>query len=390
MRMKITALAILPIFSIFPGRAAAQKIEMKKGLRLVHNEKIGAWGVTPKVRLELVRTIGGLNVEDEHLAFKDPTDTAMDSKGCIYILDRGNARIQKLSSDGTFLQSIGRHGQGPAEFQFPFCLAISPDDKLFVMDYHNLRIQILTPEGKMERAIKFTNSQMSKIRLLKSGDLVLGGRIHLGELMRARKKPPDLLSIIDREGKALKSFGEFIDYGDLNVNSEVHWFELDVDHNDNIYVTFRYQNRIEKYFSDGTQSWRANRILNYGTAVIDKGYLRIENDGSKVSRGPWLNTVSNGISVDTKGRIWVITQKRQLTPEERGSMITSSGGIKRIKNPLNKATDIYKFEIFDSEGILLGEIPIAIRATALRIFGESLFMIGLEEASVYEYRIIEN
>ena len=383
-------MALLPIFSVFPGRAAPQKIEMKNGLRLVHNEKVGAWGVTPRVRLELVRTIGGWNVEDEHLAFKEPTDVAVDSKGCLYILDRGNERIQKLSPDGTFLRSIGRHGQGPTEFQFPFCLTISPDDMLYVIDYHNLRIQILTSEGKMERAIKFTNSQMSKVRLLKSGDLVLGGRINLGELMRARKKSPDLLSIIDRKGKVLKSFGEFIDYGDLNVNSEVHWFELDVDNNDNIYLSFRFQNRVEKYLSDGTQSWRADRILNYGTDVIDKGYFKRKADGSRVSRGPWLNTVSNGIAGDNKGRIWVITQKRQLTPEERGSAIRTTGGILKVKNPLKKATDIYKFEIFDPEGILLGEIPITARVDALRIFGESLFMIGFEEASVYEYRIIEN
>jgi hypothetical protein len=108
MRTKIAALAILPLFSFLTIRAAPQRIELKNGLRLVHNEKIGAWGVTPKVRLELVRTIGGLNVEDEHLAFKDPTDTAMDSKGCIYILDRGNEESRNFRQMAhSFSRSVG-------------------------------------------------------------------------------------------------------------------------------------------------------------------------------------------------------------------------------------------------------------------------------------------
>ncbi len=52
--------------------AAAQKVETVNRVRVIHNERGGKWGNSPEVRLELIRTIGGLDVEDENLAFNAP------------------------------------------------------------------------------------------------------------------------------------------------------------------------------------------------------------------------------------------------------------------------------------------------------------------------------
>jgi len=43
---------------------AAQKIETVNGVRVIHNEKGGKWGANPEVKLELIRTIGGLDAEE--------------------------------------------------------------------------------------------------------------------------------------------------------------------------------------------------------------------------------------------------------------------------------------------------------------------------------------
>ena len=48
-----------------------------------------------------------------------PGDVAVDKAGNIYILDSGNARIQKFGPDGKYLATIGRKGQGPGEFILP-------------------------------------------------------------------------------------------------------------------------------------------------------------------------------------------------------------------------------------------------------------------------------
>ena len=99
-----------------PG-ASAQQIETVNGVRVVHNKKGGVWGDAPKIAIELVRTIGNVDTDDENLAFDSPLDMAVDPTGNTFILDSGNKRIQVFGPDGQYLRTIGRRGQGPGEFE---------------------------------------------------------------------------------------------------------------------------------------------------------------------------------------------------------------------------------------------------------------------------------
>ena len=60
--------------------------------------------------------------------------------GNIYVLDTGNARIQKFGPDGAYLATIGRKGQGPGEFIMPDALDIDRDGNLVVADPAQCRI----------------------------------------------------------------------------------------------------------------------------------------------------------------------------------------------------------------------------------------------------------
>ncbi|MCX6569166.1 MAG: 6-bladed beta-propeller, partial [Candidatus Aminicenantes bacterium] len=121
----VLMIGLLPF--LLSADLSAQKIETVDGVRVVHNEKGGLWGKTPKVALELVRKIGDIDTDDEHLAFNYPSDVAVDAQGNIYILDSGNTRIQKFGPDGKFLATIGRKGQGPGEFIMPEAIDFDRD-----------------------------------------------------------------------------------------------------------------------------------------------------------------------------------------------------------------------------------------------------------------------
>jgi hypothetical protein len=51
--------------------------------------------------------------------------------------------------------------------------------------------------------------------------------------------------------------------------------------------------------------------------------------------------------------------------------------------------DIHKLEVFDAEGVLLGEIPLNHLAHGIRIFGDTLFVWERNNSIFYQYRIIE-
>ena len=53
-----------------------------------------------------------------------------------------------FSSDGKLLKSIGKKGTGPVEFDQPHALAMDSRGRLFVGDRGNNRIQILDQEGR--------------------------------------------------------------------------------------------------------------------------------------------------------------------------------------------------------------------------------------------------
>ena len=88
-------------------------------------------------------------------------------------------------------------------------------------------------------------------------------------------------------------------------------------------------------------------------------------------------------------RIWVNTFDRQMKPEERTASMSVGGASRTVKRGKIEKMDIHKLEIFDPDGVLLGEIPLNHLVHGLRIFGDTLFIWESENAMVYQYRIVE-
>jgi DNA-binding beta-propeller fold protein YncE len=86
--------------------------------------------------------------------FRQVTDIAWDSKGNGYISDGYiNARIAKVSKDGEWLKSWGEPGTGPGQFRTPHAIAVDAQDRVYVADRGNRRIQVFDTEGQLLRQI---------------------------------------------------------------------------------------------------------------------------------------------------------------------------------------------------------------------------------------------
>ncbi len=101
----------------------------------------------------LLMTLGMPGVTGEGPdTFNGPSDILVAPNGDIFVADghggETNARIVKLSSDGTFIMAWGQRGSGPGEFDSPHGLAMDSAGRLFVADRSNSRIQIFNQDGE--------------------------------------------------------------------------------------------------------------------------------------------------------------------------------------------------------------------------------------------------
>lgn len=398
---RIRTLSLSTAFLVLAAPAfAGQKIETVNGVRVVHNSGPGAWGKTPQVALEPVRTLGDVDTADENLAFFMPSAIAVDGAGNLYVVDTGNHRIQKFGPDAKYLATFGRQGQGPGEFQYPAWLAIDAKGLIYVTDPFNQRIQVLTPDGKDHKVIKGLEQGAGPVFLGAGGELVTGAPRMRFMINRQDEKPaplPKLVQVLDAEGKPVRAFGEPRDFESELLNNAGNEVLMTVDAAGQVYLAYTVQNRIEKYAADGKLLWRADRELPYSMEIKDKG--EIKRDGGSVSiRGPELNRCAAGIAVDGRGRVWVVTQTRQLRKEEQvGTAMTmsmgASGGQTIGMKPTGegqelRTTDAYKLEVFGPDGVLLGSMPLDSFVNGVFVFGDRLFLLDkLRGTQFKEFRI---
>jgi len=92
-------------------------------------------------------------------ALTEPNDVVTAPNGDIYVAEGHSgqnnnappdtvARISKFTKDGKFIKSWGKLGSAPGEFRTPHSLAFDSRGRLFVADRGNVRLQIFDQEGK--------------------------------------------------------------------------------------------------------------------------------------------------------------------------------------------------------------------------------------------------
>ena len=102
---------------------------------------------------ELVLTLGQPGVAGEGPnTFNRPSDVAIAPNGDIFVADGHtgmdtNMRIVKFSKDGTFIKEWGEKGAAPGELDGAHGLAFDSRGRLFVADRGNQRIQIFDQDG---------------------------------------------------------------------------------------------------------------------------------------------------------------------------------------------------------------------------------------------------
>ena len=77
--------------------------------------------------------------------FSGPAGVEVDGCGDIFVTDFNNRRVQKFTSDGTFITIWGWGGSGSGQFDRPTGIAVDMKGRVFVVDTFNHRIQRFSP-----------------------------------------------------------------------------------------------------------------------------------------------------------------------------------------------------------------------------------------------------
>lgn len=135
--------------------------------------------------------------------------------GRVVVADGGNQRLLFFESDGGFLGSEGRRGQGPGEYQHLSVVASVPGDSLVVWDREARRVSVLDREGGFVRSfalettedVPFANIQ----RVFPDGSFLATGFADIGDgPPSGRLAPPSPLYRFGPAGALEHHFGDFV------------------------------------------------------------------------------------------------------------------------------------------------------------------------------------
>lgn len=78
---------------------------------------------------------------------KEPTSVAIAPDGSLWVADTGNNRVEKWTSTYSFVHAYGKEGSGKEEFKHPDAIEADSTGDVFVVDQGNGRVQELSSSG---------------------------------------------------------------------------------------------------------------------------------------------------------------------------------------------------------------------------------------------------
>lgn len=182
-----------------------------------------------------VATLGGFGQGAGEL--NGPADLTLGPDGRVYVVDRGNSRIQVYRQDGTHVGQVGRPGKEHGQLLRPSGICMDAAGRLLVSDSVNHRVQAFSPEGTWLGT--FGEGELQLPRGIAVGP---DGRIHVVDSAHAR------VVVYDAQGRNEGHYGHYGKDGAGMVWPR----DIAVDADGSVYVADVTCNAVHRFDVDGT------------------------------------------------------------------------------------------------------------------------------------------
>ncbi len=338
------------------------------------------WRVGPEPALR----IGSLDGAPE-VTFGNVRDVGVLSDGRLYVADELAHTIRVFSAEGSYLESVGREGNGPGELTYFLTVAPYRADSLWVYDYAVGAVSVFAPDFSFGR--RFTNPLMPENYWI--GSALSGGRFLAsspgsgGVRMEGPGQRPDSSKIIvfSPDGTSADTVGAFLvrtqHFGDGGrpLASHLTPFTGIIGHGESVFFTDGATFSIREYDLEGTlrrvmrrsfplQPVTPDMIADFQADYLERaaghGGVPIERlrEGLDLAHyGATLPSNSPVMEVDALGNLWV------------GHWVTPGD-------------EITRWSVFDLDGRWLGEVDTPAGLDVKQITGDAVIGVATDELDV--------
>lgn len=107
--------------------------------------KTAATNGTNRIPARLLLSLGSPGMEPGQ--FNRPEGLCVDAQDRLYVADSCNHRIQVFDNEGHFLRQFGRPGHGKGELSYPYDVAVDREGRCYVCEFGNHRVQVFDTNG---------------------------------------------------------------------------------------------------------------------------------------------------------------------------------------------------------------------------------------------------
>jgi hypothetical protein len=342
MRKTVLFFSIFVLFLVFACSKKPESeatVEIIDGVENVHNTGT-PMNPDKSVSFEEELSVGG----KEYDMLSRPILYIVDKEDRILISDMQDQAIKVFDSNGNFIQTIGRQGEGPGEFSYVGRMAFLPDGRLMVTDSRANRISLFDREGTYLNSHHWSE-RMGRLHSASDVNCIMSVTVfeESGDGMEGRKL---FVKKFDFEGNEILTLGEF-QTEEVKTHSEstssggVMMFGMSVPHSPHsIFIADQARERlyhcvndvymIEVFDFDGNVIRKIDRpydALPFTGEDAKKFRSRYDNskneDVKKMVQGmsmPALKTITPQMRVDDAGNLWVETHEER---EEENQVFTA-------------------------------------------------------------------